>query len=90
MTTPSLAQRSVRERARLISRTRPVAPVDPISEFIAASGAESRSLWLRPASNEALVGIGNACSLTGDAEHIRAVIEWSLITLISARVLVLR
>ena len=49
----------------LTSRTRPTALVDPIEVFAAAAHADHRSLWLRPASGEAVVGIGAADVLVG-------------------------
>jgi isochorismate synthase len=59
---------------RLISATHPTANVDPIAVFAAADDLESRALWLRPASGEALVGLGSALTLSGAPERIAA--EW--------------
>jgi isochorismate synthase len=52
-------------RPVLASATVPSNPFDPISVFTDAVNIESRALWLRPATGEAVVAIGAAHSLTG-------------------------
>jgi hypothetical protein len=53
-------------RPVLASWTQPQpAPLDAISFFARAARATDRALWLRPASGEALVGVGAARTLTG-------------------------
>ena len=52
-------------RPTLTSRTRPTPLIDPIEAFAQASDVDQRSLWLRPSSGDALVGIGAAQTLTG-------------------------
>jgi menaquinone-specific isochorismate synthase len=61
----ALDLRSARQ-PRLVSMTHQIAAVDPIDVFAAASHAETRALWLRPATAEAFVGVGSACTLTRD------------------------
>jgi isochorismate synthase len=56
---------------RLASTTRAIPLVDPIDAF-AAAGDASRALWLRPATNEALVGLGCAFSFSGGFDAISA------------------
>jgi isochorismate synthase len=51
---------------RLNSVTRPTPMFDPIAAFMAATGEPVRTMWLRPATGEALVGIGAATTLCGD------------------------
>lgn len=52
---------------RVLSTTRPTAVVDPIDVFGAAAGSsETRALWFRPATGEALVATGSAYTLTHD------------------------
>jgi menaquinone-specific isochorismate synthase len=55
---------------RLTSTTRQVAAADPIEAFAAARHAETRALWLRPATGEAFVAVGSACTLTRDAAAV--------------------
>jgi isochorismate synthase len=63
------ADRSTRQQgSRLSSITRPTSLRDPIGLF-AASDVETRALWLRPNTGEALVGIGSACTLVGVGEQ---------------------
>jgi isochorismate synthase len=59
---------------RLRSTTHPTADIDPIAVFAAADDLDSRALWLRPASGEALVGLGSALALSGSPERVAA--EW--------------
>ncbi|MBV9597710.1 MAG: isochorismate synthase [Chloroflexi bacterium] len=59
-------------RPRLVSTTRHVAAADPIEVFAAAWQTESRALWLRPASGEALVGIGSAAVFGGSPRQVAA------------------
>jgi isochorismate synthase len=60
--------------ARLTSVTRSSAAIDPIEVFCAASTPAARSLWLRPASGEALVGLGSAATFQGTPEQVAA--DW--------------
>jgi len=53
------------DRPRLVSATRPQPMQDPISVFTEAGAAASRALWLRPATGEALLGLGSAHCLVG-------------------------
>ncbi len=52
-------------RPVLMSRTRSSSTRDAIAFFAQAAGATDRVLWLRPATGEALVGVGAARVLTG-------------------------
>ena len=67
------AVREASSRARRLGRpvlaswTEP-ASLEAISFFARASTTTDRALWLRPASGEALVGIGAAHTLTGTGE----------------------
>src|SRR5437879_2525908 len=63
---------------RLISRTVPTHWRDPIAFFAEAAEVESRTLWLRPATGEALVGLGSAVTLVGyGADRFEQVMaEW--------------
>ena len=63
---------------RLISRTAPTHWRDPIAFFAEAAEVESRTLWLRPATGEALVGLGSAVTLVGyGADRFEQVMaEW--------------
>jgi isochorismate synthase len=61
-------------RVRLTSTTRPAAAIDPIAAFCAGDEVQSRSLWLRPASGEALVGLGNTMTLQGGPARVWA--DW--------------
>jgi isochorismate synthase len=54
-----------RGRPVLASVTRPTNPRDPIAFFTRAADVGTRALWLRPATGEALVGLGSAHSLLG-------------------------
>lgn len=57
------------QRIRLVSTTRPVPAFDPLELFAAAEGGQ-RALWLRPSSQEAVVGLGAAYELAiGDDEN---------------------
>ncbi len=67
-------ERGEPRRAHLSSSTRPTSDVDPIAAFCASDPLESRALWLRPASGEALVGLGSATTLRGSAEQVAA--DW--------------
>lgn len=75
------ASRPPRRQPTLTSRTQPTPLVDPIDVFARAAHVERRSLWFRPSSGEALVGIGAACVLVGDGQARFAEIanEWRAI-----------
>lgn len=47
-----------------VQRSSLASPNDPIASFCASS-AEPRALWLKPASNESLVALGDARSIRG-------------------------
>jgi len=49
----------------LLSTTHPTAAVDPL-ELFAQSTAHDRALWLRPSSDEAMVGLGVAYDIKID------------------------
>jgi len=65
----SLAEAATRARCLgrpvLASWTRPARVQDAIDVFAAAGSSRERGLWLRPATNEAMVAIGCAYSLVG-------------------------
>ena len=65
-------------RPRLVSSTHPTPAFDPIEVFAAAEHVESRSLWLRPATGEALVGVGSAAVLSGEPAAVAA--QWRALT----------
>jgi isochorismate synthase len=72
---PTPARREVaRVRPRLVSATRPATVSDPIDLFASAEQLESRALWMRPATGEALVGLGSAAAFSGSAQQVAA--EW--------------
>jgi menaquinone-specific isochorismate synthase len=57
---------------RLVSSTRKAQMVDPIDVFAEASHFQTRSLWLQPATGDAMVGIGSAAELRGDFQRVAA------------------
>jgi isochorismate synthase len=48
--------------------------MDPIHVFSTAEPVETRALWMRPATGEALVGLGTAAVFSGDVKSVAA--EW--------------
>ncbi|HEY1296311.1 MAG TPA: isochorismate synthase [Chloroflexota bacterium] len=48
--------------------------IDAIGLFAAAADVETRALWMRPSTGEALVGLGSAAVLLGSPERVAA--EW--------------
>jgi isochorismate synthase len=48
--------------------------VDPIQVFSSATRIDSRALWMRPATGEALVGLGTAAAFGGEVGRVAA--EW--------------
>jgi salicylate biosynthesis isochorismate synthase len=72
---PPNAAQAAREAARrarrlgrsvLASWSRPATEHDAVAFFGQASATLDRVLWLRPATGEALVGLGAVCALTGE------------------------
>jgi isochorismate synthase len=64
------AQRAERSgKPVLVSWTRPAPMQDAIGLFAQADRTADRALWLRPATGEALVGVGAAHVLTGQGAH---------------------
>jgi isochorismate synthase len=72
---PTPARREVgRVRPRLVSATRLATVSDPIDLFTSAEQLDSRALWMRPATGEALVGLGSAATFSGSARQVA--LEW--------------
>jgi len=60
----------VQRSQRLVSSPHAVPLADPIETFAAAAHAHTRTLWLQPATGEAMVGIGAAAELSGYLQHV--------------------
>src|SRR5262249_15058295 len=65
---------NAQSRPRVVSTTRPTTAADPIRLLAAAADLDSRALWMRPATGDALVGLGSAAVFHGLAERVAA--DW--------------